>query len=155
VLSADRLAPDGYDILDGLELCVYNPVGAGVSMSYSRHGRGGHKICTRQGIYAVTNNEGKWGWELRSTIFTPLAAIGVSCGGVGQSDYTLNLPQARVLHASADKAHTLGGYIGHTADHRPISETHSLGIITYRDGRWGSAGGVDVVLHHDYTNDLS
>jgi hypothetical protein len=75
-------------------------------------------------------------------------------GGVGQWDYTLNLPEARVLHASDDKAHTFGGYVRYTADHRPISETHSVGIMTYKDGRWGSSGGIGVVMYHDYTNDL-
>jgi hypothetical protein len=75
-------------------------------------------------------------------------------GGVGPWSYTLNLPEARVLHASAEKAHTFGGYVRYTADHRPISETHSLGIMTYKQARWGSAGGIGVVMHHDYTNDL-
>ena len=76
-------------------------------------------------------------------------------GGVGQWNYTINLPEARVLHATVNKAHTFGGYIRYTADSRPTSETHSLGIMTYKNGRWGSAGGIGVMMYHDYTNDLA
>lgn len=75
-------------------------------------------------------------------------------GGVGQWDYTINLPEARVLHATVNKAHTFGGYIRYTRESRPTSETHSLGIMTYRNGRWGSSGGIGVMMYHDYTNDL-
>ena len=245
--SPVRLPTSYYDVLDAIELHVYNPVGAALSMRYSRFGPGGHKVCSCEGIYAVTNNDGRWAIQLASTIFTPAGSIGVTHedavlaalrrgrdwmlgynrrdqsmlnsthqlgrranvalgnprtnaanarrgdpmggykvagvrsrlrvteataesiaaadanfdqfagwagGGVGQWDYTLNLPEARVLHASDDKAHTFGGYIRYTADHRPISETHSVGIMTYRDGRWGSSGGIGVVMYHDYTNDL-
>jgi hypothetical protein len=74
-------------------------------------------------------------------------------GGVGQWAYTISLPEACVLHATVNKAHTFGGYIRYTADSRPTSETHSLGIMTYRNGRWGSAGGIGVMMYHDYTND--
>jgi hypothetical protein len=216
-------------------------------MTYSRFGAGGDKILTCEGIYAVTNNDGKWGIELISTIMTPAKAIGVQYndakeaalrrgrdwmlgytlrdqsvlnsthqlgkranvslsnpranagnarggdpmagyqvegvksrlrvtettpesiaamdanfaqfaewagGNVGQWDYTINLPEARVLHATVNKAHTFGGYVRYTADHRPTSETHSLGIMTYRNGRWGSSGGIGVMMYHDYTNDL-
>lgn len=243
-----HVQPDSYDLLDGLELHVYNPVGAGCALSYSRYGAGGHKILNCQGIYGVTNNDGKWGIELISTIFTPAAAIGViyndaaeaalrrsrdwmlgytlrdqsvlnsthqfgmranvslsnpranagnarggdpmagyaiegvksrlrvsettpedvakmdanfpqfaewAGGGVGQWDYTISLPEARVLHATVNKAHTFGGYIRYTADSRPTSETHSLGIMTYKNGRWGSSGGIGVMMYHDYTNDLT
>jgi hypothetical protein len=242
------IQPGAYDLLDGLELHVYNPIGAGCSLSYSRYAADGRRILRCQGIYAVTNNDGRWGIELISTIFTPDRAIGVTYedaaqaalrrgrdwmlgytlrdqallnsthqlgrranvtlaspranagnarggdpmaeyrvkgvtsrlrvtevtpeslagmdanfaqfaewagGGVGQWAYTINLPEARVLHATVDKAHTFGGYIRYTADSRPTSETHSLGIMTYKNGRWGSAGGIGVMMYHDYTNDLS
>jgi hypothetical protein len=242
-----HIQPGAYDILDGIELHVFNPVGAGCSMTYSRFGTDGQKILRCQGIYAVTNNDGRWGIELISTIFTPASALGVTYndaaeaalrrgrdwmlgytlrdqsalnsthqfgrranvglsnprenagnarggdpmagyrvmgvksrlrvtettpesvaqmdanfpqfaewagGGVGQWNYTINLPEARVLHATVNKAHTYGGYIRYTADSRPTSETHSLGIMTYKNGRWGSAGGIGVMMYHDFTNDL-
>lgn len=245
--GVSHIQPGAYDLLDGIELHVFNPVGAGCSLTYSRFGADGQKILRCQGIYAVTNNDGRWGIELISTIFTPAAALGVTYndaaeaavrrgrdwmlgytlrdqsvlnsthqiglranvslsnprdnagnarggdpmagyrvsgvrsrlrvtettaesvsrmdanfpqfaewagGGVGQWDYTINLPEARVLHATVNKAHTFGGYIRYTADSRPTSETHSLGIMTYKNGRWGSAGGIGVMMYHDYTNDL-
>ncbi len=247
-LSSDSVGPASYDLLEGIELHLCNPVGAGVSLRFSRYGPDGHRRCRVEGIYAVTNNDGRWAIELASTIVTPAGSIGVAYedatlaalrrgrdwmlgynhrdqellnsthqhgrranvtlanpranaanarrsrpmdgyavagvrsrlrvtetteaslssaganfeefaelagGGVGRWAYTVNLPEARVLHASPEKAHTFGGYVRYTADHRPISETHSLGIMTYRAGRWGSSGGIGVVMHHDYTNDLA
>jgi hypothetical protein len=77
-------------------------------------------------------------------------------GGVGEWAYTMNLPQARVLHATVNKAHTLGGYIRHLADHTEISETRGLGVLVYRDNQWSSAGGMgNVLLHHDRTNSVA
>ncbi|HXQ18540.1 MAG TPA: hypothetical protein VN781_02825 [Acidimicrobiales bacterium] len=247
VVGPNHVRKGSYDILDGIELQVYNAVGAGVSMTYSRYGPDGHRLLRCEGIYAVTNNDGRWGIELLSTIFTPAGSIGVrypdaeiaalrrghdwmlgysrrdqailngthqvgrranvslsnpranaanaragdpmagypiegvksrlrvteatpesiaagdanfpqfaewAGGGVGQWDYTVNLPEARVLHATIDKVHTFGGYVRYTTDSRPVSETHALGILTYKEGRWGSSGGIGVVMHHDYTNDL-
>ena len=75
-------------------------------------------------------------------------------GGVGQWDYTINLPAARTLHATVDKVHSFTGYIRYTADSRPTSETHALSISSYRNGRWGSCGSIGVMMYHDYTNDL-
>ncbi len=245
--AGSHIQPGAYDLLDSIQLHLYNPVGAGLSMTYSRHGAGGHRILECEGVYAVTNNDGRWGIELMSTIFTPAAAIGVSYadgseaalrrgrdwmlgytlrdqavlnsthqlgrranvslgdprvnagnarggdpmagyrvdgvksrlrvsettaesiakmdanfpqfaewagGGVGQWDYTINLPEARTLHATVDKVHSFGGYIRYTADSRPTSETHAISISSYRGGRWGSCGSIGVMMYHDYTNDL-
>lgn len=76
-------------------------------------------------------------------------------GGVGQWDYSISHPDARVLHSAPDKVHRLGGYIRYTADSEPISETHSATITTYKDGRWGRAGGFGAMMYRDRTNDLS
>ena len=38
---------------------------------------------------------------------------------------------------------------------RPASETHFLGIMTYKNGRWGSPSGVGVMMHYDYASDLA
>ena len=76
-------------------------------------------------------------------------------GGVGEWAYSLSHPDHRVLHATVDKAHTIGGYIRYTANHTVISETRSLGISVYRNGRWGSGGGLgNMMLHHDRTNSV-
>jgi hypothetical protein len=65
------LKPGAFDILDNLELIVYNAVGAGISLSYSRFGPDGRKLLVCHGIYCITNNDGKWGIHMASTIFTP------------------------------------------------------------------------------------
>ena len=60
---------------------------------------------------------------------------------VGDYAYTRDRPvRPVVIHATHDKAHTLAGYFRYTADGTLISETHSVGIRTYKVGHWGSAG---------------
>ena len=235
-----------YDLLDQLELLIFCPVAVGLALSFTRYTAGGHKLCQCDGIYAVTNNDGAWGVELASTIYTPAAEIGQvyadaveanlrrgrdwmlgytlrdqallnstrrpgktanitiygpreragnaragnpmagyvsegiksrlrvadvtadaiasadanfaefaewAGGGVGQWDYTMNHPDARVLHASPNKAHTVSGYIRYTKDHTEISETRGLGVSVYRNNVWAPAGGLgNVMLHHDRSN---
>jgi hypothetical protein len=77
----------------------------------------------------------------------------LAAGQVGKYGYTLVLPNQRVLHATVDKAHTFGGYIRYTPESVMISETRSLGIITYNYGQWGSAGGFGQSMYRDRSND--
>lgn len=242
-----HVEPGSVDVLDDLRLHVFTPVGAGCSLSYNRYDADGNRLLRCEGVYAVTNNDGTWGIELLSTIFTPDRAVGetyeeaeetairlgrewmlgytvrdqellngtrqhgktasvtlanprantrnardgtpmdgypiegvdsrlrvrevtpeslaeadadfeefaaLAGGGVGQWDYTVSHPEAEVLHATANKVHTAGGYVRHTAGSRPISETRSLSITTYRDGRWGRSGGFGAMMYRDRTNDL-
>jgi hypothetical protein len=73
----DLLArPGTYDIMDNLQLKTYNPVNVGVELCYTRYRANGEKIGINQGIYAVTNNDGKWGLQLSSIIFTPADYVG-------------------------------------------------------------------------------
>jgi len=65
-----------YDIFGGLEILNSNPVCANLSLVYNRYNAAGHITLQCQGIYVVTNNDGKWGIELMSTIFTPGDLIG-------------------------------------------------------------------------------
>jgi hypothetical protein len=256
--------PGTYDILDNLRLWTYNPVNVGVELCYTRYRADGQMIGVNQGIYAITNNDRKWGLQLSSTIFTPAGFAHLSYkdalwahlregrtwmmawsyhdeamledssarsrtefrtasiaappgtdqwlraaragnpmepyntkgvkgrlyvsqpsrqnretanargnrgsdpltsgyfyelagGGVGRYAYTLNLPDACVLHATADKAHVLGGYIRFTEDSRPITETRSLGVIIYdgRVGRWENSTGFGQCMRRDCTNDAN
>jgi hypothetical protein len=74
-------------------------------------------------------------------------------GAVGEYAYTRDLPTRPVtLHATHDKAHTLGGYLRYTADGTLISETRSVGIRIYKAGHWASAGSLGQVTHHDRSN---
>jgi hypothetical protein len=79
--------------------------------------------------------------------------IELAGGAVGQYAYTLDRSIRPVtIHATHDKAHTLGGYLRYTADGNPISETRSVGIRIYKEGHWSSAGGLGQVTHHDRSN---
>ena len=93
----------------------------------------------------------------RRTIATNLAEfIELAGGAVGDYDYTRDRPIRPItIHATHDKAHTLGGYLRYTADGQLISETRSVGIRIYKDGQWGSAGGLGQVTHHDRSNSRS
>jgi hypothetical protein len=68
--------PGTYDILDVLQLQSFNAVNVGLELCYTRYRADGYKIGINQGIYAITNNDGKWGIQLSSIIFTPSEYIG-------------------------------------------------------------------------------
>ena len=71
-----QLRPGTYDIMDTLQLQTYNPVNVGLELCYTRYRGDGYKLGINQGIYAVTNNDGKWGIQLSSVIFTPTEYLG-------------------------------------------------------------------------------
>lgn len=238
-----------YDILDTMQVHTWSPVAVGLSLEFDRFSKDGDKLGHCHGIFAVTNNDGKWGVELASTIFTPVDHIGVKFndaeewnlrrgrdwmlgytlrdqsvlnstrrprksasiavygpreragnaragnpmagyewrgvksrlrvseqtaeeiaradanfdqfaewagGGVGQWEYTLNHPAAKVLYASPTKAHEVGGYLRYLADHTLVSETRGLGILSYKDNEWAGSGFMgNMILHHDRTNSLA
>jgi len=254
-----RIMPGSYDLLESLNVHLYCPVGGAFSLSFTRYTPDGHKLLLCDGIYSVTNNDGRWGIQLASTIFHEVDFIGVTYpdaeaadirgnqnylaafgygnekilndaassrgsydmplpvgtrvasvsfgygprersrdaregrpmtgwrtkgvrsrlsvntvteesrnrviatnlpefielagGAVGEYSYTRDLPTRPVsIHATHDKAHTLGGYLRYTANGTLISETRSVGIRIYKNGHWGSAGGLGQVTHHDRSN---
>jgi hypothetical protein len=71
-----QLRPGSYDIMDVLQLQTFNPVNVGLELCYTRYRADGYRIGINQGIYAITNNDGKWGIQLSSVIFTPTEYIG-------------------------------------------------------------------------------
>ncbi len=71
-----QLRPGSYDIMDVLQVHTFNPVNVGLELSYTRYRADGYRIGINQGIYAITNNDGKWGIQLSSVIFTPTEYIG-------------------------------------------------------------------------------
>jgi hypothetical protein len=251
-----KIKAGSYDLLESMNVHLYCPVGAAFSMSFTRYTADGHKLLACDGIYSVTNNDGRWGIQLASTIVHEvdflglkypdaeqsdirgnqnyLAAFGydneaalndpatsrgsyerplpigtrtasvnfgygprersrdaregrpmegwrtkgvtsrlvvstvseqsrnrqiqtnlaefkqLAGGAVGEYAYTRDLPTRPVtIHATHDKAHSLGGYLRYTADGTLISETRSVGIRIYKQGQWGSAGGLGQVTHHD------
>lgn len=69
--GVNLIRPGSYDMLDSLEVHNYLPCSVQFSLCYSRYASNGEKILVCQGIYGVTNNDGKWGMQLSSTIFKP------------------------------------------------------------------------------------
>jgi TAT (twin-arginine translocation) pathway signal sequence len=73
--GVNLIQPGSYDVMDNLALHIYNPIRVGLSLTYSRYEPSGNQILCCQGVYWVTYNNGKWGIELASTIFTPADQI--------------------------------------------------------------------------------
>jgi hypothetical protein len=71
------LKPGSYDAFDSLEVITADPISAAMSLVYYRYEKGGKKNLRCQGLYTVTNNDGKWGIQLMSTIFTPADMMNV------------------------------------------------------------------------------
>ena len=71
------LRPGLYDVLVGLEVLQFNPVMCNAAMKFDRYDENGKLVHRCEGVYLVTNNNGKWGIQLFSTIFTPAQDIGV------------------------------------------------------------------------------
>ncbi|HEX4037598.1 MAG TPA: hypothetical protein VHX37_06030 [Acidobacteriaceae bacterium] len=65
------IKPGSYDIMEGIEMLLFNPIGAGFSLNFARYRADGHKILVCNALFGVTNNDGKWGIEYMSTIFQP------------------------------------------------------------------------------------
>ncbi|HTS48427.1 MAG TPA: hypothetical protein VMH05_10815 [Bryobacteraceae bacterium] len=72
------LKPGAYDVFDGLEVLNCDPVLAGLSLRYNRYSSDGKKLTRCDGVYSVTNNDGKWAIQMMSTIFTPAQMTGVT-----------------------------------------------------------------------------
>ncbi|HYL39272.1 MAG TPA: hypothetical protein VEV17_25355 [Bryobacteraceae bacterium] len=72
------LKPGAYDVFDGLEVLNCDPVLAGLAMRYNRYSSDGKKLLRCEGVYSVTNNDGKWAIQMMSTIFTPAHMTGVT-----------------------------------------------------------------------------
>ena len=87
------LQPGCYDSFEGLEVFGSDPIRTNLSMTYARYNSSGNKLLVCQGIYCVTNNDGKWAIELMSTIFTP----SIIFGPVYQDGVTASI-RSRVNH---------------------------------------------------------
>ena len=76
--SMDVSQLDGlFDVLDGVQTYTSDAVSAGVTLSYTRYRADGKKMSVCDGVYVVTNNNGRWALEVTSTIFTPADQVGV------------------------------------------------------------------------------
>lgn len=81
-----RVADGSYDLLEGINGHLYCPVGGVYSLDYARYNAQGFKLFDCQGVYSVTNNDGRWAIQLISTIWHE--------DGYEDNDY----PDAEVTH---------------------------------------------------------
>ena len=65
-------------MLDGIEIFNSNPVAVNLSLNHNRYSSAGYKLLRCEGIYCVTNNDGKWAIQAMSTIFTPAHMVHVA-----------------------------------------------------------------------------
>jgi len=65
-----------YDLFLGIEVLNWDPVSCCMAMTYDRYDRNGKRLLRCEGVYTATNNDGRWGIELMSTIFTPDHMVG-------------------------------------------------------------------------------
>jgi hypothetical protein len=73
-----KIMPRSYDLLEAINVHVYCPVGAAFSLSFTRFTPDGHKLLACDGVYVVTNNDGRWAIQLASTIVHEADFIGVA-----------------------------------------------------------------------------
>jgi hypothetical protein len=64
-----RIAKGSYDLLESVNVHLYCPVGGVFSLSFARYTADGNKLLDCDGIYSVTNNDGRWAIQLASTMF--------------------------------------------------------------------------------------
>lgn len=63
-----RITPSSYDLLEAVNVHLYCPVGGVFSLKFTRYKPEGDKLFDCEGIYSVTNNDGRWAIQLVSTI---------------------------------------------------------------------------------------
>jgi hypothetical protein len=81
-----RILRGSYDLLESINVHLYGPVGAAISLSFTRYTPDGHKLLLCDGIYSVTNNDGRWAIQLASTIVHQAEFIGLQYRDAEQAD---------------------------------------------------------------------
>lgn len=67
-----------YDVLSGIEMFNSDNCRVNLALTYDRYGKDGKRLLRCEGIYCVTNNDGRWGIQIMSTIFTPSDLVGTT-----------------------------------------------------------------------------
>jgi hypothetical protein len=76
------MQPGAYDVFEGVETLCVDPVNCAMSMVFNRFDPHGRRISRCEGIYSVTNNDGRWALQAMSTIWTPDRMVGVEYADV-------------------------------------------------------------------------
>ena len=72
-----RIMPGSYDLLESMNVHLYCPVGTVISLTFTRYTPDGRTLLRCDGVYSVTNNDGRWAIQLASTIFQEVDFLGV------------------------------------------------------------------------------
>jgi len=66
--GTSRIMAGSYDLLESMNVHLYCPVGTVISLTFNRYTPDGRVLLACDGIYSVTNNDGRWAIQLASTI---------------------------------------------------------------------------------------
>lgn len=126
---------NSYDLFLGIEVLNWDPVMCCMAMTYDRYDRNGKRLLRCEGVYTVTNNDGRWGVELMSTIFTPDDMIGVVYDTAIES-----AKQSRRLHTLAGAYETPDVDVDRKS-YQPLGTKLSLSLggegVSWREGPTG------------------
>ncbi|MEX1032792.1 MAG: hypothetical protein WDZ30_05490 [Cellvibrionaceae bacterium] len=64
-----KILAGSYDMLEGVNVHLYCPVGGVFSLSFTRFTPDGHKLLDCDNLFSVTNNDGRWAIQLVSSIW--------------------------------------------------------------------------------------
>ena len=73
-----RLREGAYDMMISLEVISFDAAHVSLAMTYDRYNRHGFRTLRCDGVYCVTNNDGRWAVQMASTIFKPSQYVGKS-----------------------------------------------------------------------------
>jgi len=71
-----RLNVGAYDLMTNLEVISFDAVSATMAMTFDRYNKQGFRTLRNEGVYCVTNNDGRWAIQMASTIWKPADFIG-------------------------------------------------------------------------------
>jgi len=81
-----RVGTGSYDLLENVGVHLYCPVGSVLSLSWKRYNARGYKLGDYDGLFAVTNNNGRWAIQMVSTIFHEIGYEGIRYPFVEEED---------------------------------------------------------------------
>jgi len=81
-----RVGNGSYDLFEGIDCHLYCPVGAVMSLAFTRYNSRGYKLGDYDGLFSVTNNDGRWAIQMVSTIFHETGYEGIRYPFVEEED---------------------------------------------------------------------
>jgi hypothetical protein len=108
------IRPGSYDVFGGMEVFNSDPIQVNLALTYDRYSASGNRLLQCQGVYCVTNNDGRWAIQVMSTIFTPGPMVG------------MKFPESAMTAHRLRETHTLGYQRAYEPD--VWANTRQLGI---------------------------